>query len=149
MLSLPGLSFSMEQGEEIMTKPSQEHYEYDRESDLLDVYFEEKRAAWTIELTEHILLSLDRATGNAVSLSLLDFAELSRPTPFGLKSFPLTGLADLPNVERELVMHALISPPVNRWLDVSVVQTMPDSPFIITHIEPSISQTLDFLSAAA
>ena len=132
-----------------MTEQWKEQYEYDKESDLLDVYFGEKRAAWTIELTDHILLSLDRKTGQVVSLSFLDFTELSRPTPLGVKSFPLTGLADLPHIERELVMHALTTPPVNKWLDVSVVQTMPDSPFIVTHVERSISQTLDFIPAAA
>ncbi len=132
-----------------MSEHWKEHCEYDKESDLLDVYFGEKRAAWTIELTDHIVLSLDREAGQVVSLSFLDFTELSRPTPLGLRSFPLTELADLPHLERELVMHSLTTPPVNRWLDVSVVQTMPDSPFIVTHIEPSISQTLDFIPAAA
>ena len=102
-----------------------------------------------IELTDHILLSLDRKTGQVVSLSFFDFSELCRPTPLGLRSFPLTGLADLPHIERELVMHALTTPPVNKWLDVSVVQTMPDSPFIVTHVEPAISQTLDFVPAIA
>jgi uncharacterized protein YuzE len=126
-----------------------EHYEYDRESDVLDVYFGEKRAAWTIELTEHIMLSLDRKTGQVVSLSLLDFSELIRPTPLGLRSFPLTGLADLPQVERERVAQALTTPPVNHWLDVSVVQTMPDSPFIVTHVEPSRAQTMNVVPAAA
>ncbi len=133
----------------IKNEHREEHYEYDKESDLLDVYFGEKRAAWTIELTDHIMLSLDRKSGQVVSLSFLDFSELSRLTPLGLRSFPLTGLADLPHVERERVMHALTTPPVNKWLDVSVVQTMPDSPFIVTHVEPSISQRLDFLPAAA
>ena len=132
-----------------MAEQWKEHYEYDEASDLLDVYFGEKRAAWTIELTDHILLSLDRKTGQVISLAFLDFTELSRPTPLGLRSFPLTGLADLPHVERELVMHALTTPPVNKWLDVSVVQTMPDSPFIVTHVEPSIAKTLDFVPATA
>lgn len=40
-----------------MSETWKEHFEYDRESDLLDVYFEEKRAAWTIELTDHIMFS--------------------------------------------------------------------------------------------
>lgn len=132
-----------------MAKNLKEYYEYDEKSDLLDVYFGEKRPAWTIELTDHILCSLDRETGQVVALSFLDFTELIRPTPFGLRSFPLTGLADLPQVERELVMQALTTPPVNKWLDVSVVQTMPDSPFIVTHVESSISQKLNFLPAAA
>lgn len=127
-----------------------EHYEYDDVSDLLDVYFGEKRAAWTIELTDHILLSLDRQTGQAVSLSFLDFTELICPTPLGLRSFPLTGLADIPVAERDLVIHALTTPPVNKWLDISVVQTMPDSPFIVTHVAAASSQqVLDLIPAAA
>ena len=132
-----------------MTAQYTEHYEYDEAGDLLDVYCGEKWATWTIELTEHMLLSLDRETEQVVSLSFLDFTELIRPTSFGPRSFPLTGLADLPHVERELMLHALTTPPINKWLDVSVVQTMPDSPFVVTHVEPSISQTLDFLSVAA
>ena len=132
-----------------MSEQYTEQHEYDEVSDLLDVYFGEKRAAWTIELTEHIVLSVDRETQQVVSLSFLDFTELIRPTPFGPRSYPLTGFADLPQAERELVMHILTTPPVNRWLDVSVVQTLPDSPFVVTHIEPSISQTIDVISAAA
>jgi hypothetical protein len=87
-----------------MTEQLTEHYEYDEVSNLLDVYFGEKRAAWTIELTDHIMLSLDRQTGQAVSLSFLDFTELIHPTPLGLPSFPLTGLADLPATERNLLL---------------------------------------------
>lgn len=132
-----------------MNEQHSEHYEYDEVSDLLDVYFGEKRAAWTIELTDHILLSLDRKARQIISLSFLDFTELSRPTPLGMRSFPLTGLADLPQAERELVIHVLTTPPASRWLDVSVVQSLPDSPFIVTHVEPSIAQTLDFLPVAA
>jgi hypothetical protein len=132
-----------------MTEQFTEHYEYDKESDLLDVYFGEKRAAWTIELTDHIILSLDRQTGQAVSLSFLDFTELIHPTPLGPRSFPLTGLADLPLAERELITHALTTPPVNKWLDISVVQTMPDSPFVVTHLEASSSQVLNLVPTAA
>lgn len=132
-----------------MIKQLTEFHEYDEMSDLLDVYFGEKRAAWTIELTDHIMLSLDRQTGQAVSLSFLDFTELIRPTPLGPPSFPLTGLADLPATERKLVIQALTTPPVNKWLDISVVQTMPDSPFIVTHLSTSSQQVLNLIPAAA
>jgi hypothetical protein len=131
-----------------MSEQLTEHYEYDEMSDLLDVYFGEKRAVWTIELTDHIMLSLDRQTGQAVSLSLLDFRELIRPTPLGMCSFPLTGLADLPLAERDLVIHALTTPPVSKWLDISVVQAMPDSPFIVTHLTSS-QQVRDLIPIAA
>ena len=113
-----------------------EYYEYDAEGEVLDVYFSEKRPAWTIELTPNIMLSIDRTLRQAVSLTLLDYTELIRPTDWGLRSFPITGLADLPIPERNLVIEILNSPPVNHWLDVSDVQTLPDSPFAVTHVEP-------------
>jgi hypothetical protein len=122
---------------------------YDEASDLLDVYFGEKRPAWTIELTDHIMLSIDRQTGQAVSLSFLDFTELIRPTPLGLRSFPLAGLADLPLTERDLVVKVLTSPPVNAWLDISTVQTLPDSPFVVTHLEPPPLEVLKLISVPA
>ncbi len=118
-----------------MTEQLIEIHEYDQESDVLDVYFGEKRPAWTIELTDNINLSIDRETGRAVGLSFLDFTELIRPTPLGPRSFPLTGLADLPLVERDLVIKVLTTLPVNAWLDISAVQTLPDSPFAVTHLQ--------------
>ncbi|MCE7979944.1 MAG: DUF2283 domain-containing protein [Caldilinea sp. CFX5] len=113
-----------------------EQYAYDEEGDVLDVYFVENRPAWTIELTPNILISIDRAGRQVVSLTLLDYTELSRRTEWGPRSFPITGLAGLPFAERDLVLQILNSPPVNRWLDVSSVQTLPDSPFAVTHLEP-------------
>lgn len=113
-----------------------EWYEYDKEGDVLDVYFGAKRPAWTIELTPNIMVSVDRANQQAVSLTLIDYTELVRPTIWGARSFPITGLADLPIEERDLVLAILNSSPVNRWLDMSAVQMLPDSPFAVTHLEP-------------
>jgi hypothetical protein len=124
------------------------HYEYDEASDLLDVYFSEKRPAWTIELTDHIMLSIDWQTGQVVSLSFIDFTELIRPTPLGPRSFPLTGLADLPLTERDLVIKVLTSRPVNTWLDISSVETLPDSPFAVTHLEPPPPEVLNLVAIA-
>ena len=113
-----------------------EWYDYDKEGDVLDVYFGAKRPAWTIELTPNIMISVDRANQQAVSLTLIDYTELVRPTIWGARSFPITGLADLPIEERDLVLTILNSLPVNRWLDMSAVQMLPDSPFAVTHLEP-------------
>jgi hypothetical protein len=123
-------------------------YEYDPESDVLDVYFGPKRPAWTIELTGNVMLSIDRQTGKATALSLLDFTELIRPTPLGPRSFPLTGLADLPLTERDMVIRALTTPPVSRWLDVSSVQSLPDSPFAVTHLEKPPRHVLSLVPSA-
>ncbi len=131
-----------------MEKTRQASYAYDPESDILDVYFGEKRPAWTIELTDNIMIAIDREEGGATGLTLLDFTELIRPTPFGPRSFPVTGLADLPIAERDLVLRILNSSPVNAWVDVSAVEKLPDSPFAVAHLESPPREVLDLLSAA-
>jgi hypothetical protein len=132
-----------------MANPMIENYSYDPESDVLEVYFGAKRPAWTIELTGNIMLSIDRQIGRAVALSFLDFTELTRPTPFGPPSFPLTGLADLPSSERNMVIKVLTTPPVSEWLDVSAVQRLPDSPFVVTHLETPPLALRDLVPVAA
>ncbi len=39
-------------------RSEEQHFEYDRESDMLDVYFGPKRRAWTIELTDNITIRI-------------------------------------------------------------------------------------------
>jgi hypothetical protein len=131
-----GLFTSTAKGKAIM----QEWYEYDPEGDVLDVYFDEKRPAWTIELTPNILISIDRTAQRAIRLTLMDYAELIRPTDWGVRSFPITGLADLPLLERDLVLTVVNTSPVNRWLDISAVQMLPDSPFAVTHLAPPLHE---------
>ena len=118
-----------------MNKQLSIHYEYDEIGDVLDIYFGENRRAWTIELTENIMISIDRQTEEAVSLTLLDFTELIRPTPVGPQSFPLTGLDDIPADERDLVIKVLTTPPVSDLLDVSSVLSPPASLLPIMHLE--------------
>lgn len=126
-----------------------ERFEYDVESDTLDVLFGEKRSAWTIELTPNILLSIDRSRKIIVRLTFSDYTELVRPTLLGIRSFPITGFAQLPNVEREIVANVLNSVEVRRWLDVSTVQDLPDSPFVVTHLQPPPVELADKLFAIA
>jgi hypothetical protein len=126
-----------------------ETYQYDPEGDVLEVYFGEQQKAWTIELTDNISISIDRATRRAIGLSLLDFKELIKRTPLGPRSFPLTGLADLPLIERDLVIEILTTSPVNAWLDVSTVQTLPDSPFSVTHLQSLPHEAMKMITVAA
>ena len=44
-----------------------EWYEYDEAGDVLEVYFGERRAAWTIELTPNIMISIDRVAQQALA----------------------------------------------------------------------------------
>ena len=115
---------------------TQEWYEYDEESDVLEVYFTEKRRAWTIELTSNIMISVDRDSEQVIGLIFLDYSELIRPVLWGVRNFPITGLADLPSDERLLVSRLLKTKAVQRWLDLSTVENLPDSPFTVTHLQP-------------
>lgn len=49
---------------------------YNETEDILDVFFNENEPATGIELTDHILLRLDKKTGRAISLTLLHFSIL-------------------------------------------------------------------------
>ncbi len=123
-----------------------EWYEYDEEGDVLDVYFvAERQSAWTIELTPNIMISIDRLRQQVVGLTFMDYSALIAPTPWGPRSFPIVGLADLPLTERNLVFTVLNNPPVQKWLDVSVVENLPDSPFSVAHLESPPSELLDSL----
>jgi hypothetical protein len=113
-----------------------EWYEYDEEGDVLDVYFvAERRPAWTIELTPNIMISIDRMRQEIVGLTFLDCTALIEPTLWGRRSFPITGLANLPIEEQELLFTVLSHPSVQAWLDISVVENLPDSPFTVAHLE--------------
>lgn len=126
-----------------------EWYEYDEEGDVLDVYFADKRPAWTIELTSNIMIAIDREMRKVVRLTFLDYTELVRRTPWGARSFPITGLANLPMPERDLVLAVLNSPAVSKWLDISTVQSLPDSPFAVAHLEAPPSQVQSLVPLAA
>ncbi len=136
-------------GEKQTEKTQAEWYEYDEVGDVLDVYFGEKRPAWTIEITSNILLSVDRAAKQPVQLTFMDYTELIRPTIWGMRSFPITGLSELPLGERDLVIQILNSPPIKQWLDVSDVQSLPDSPFAVTHLEPPPQKLADLVFVTA
>ena len=127
-----------------------EWYEYDEEGDVLDVYFVAKRRpAWTIELTPNIMISIDRVSQQAVGLTFLDYTALIEPTLQGRRSFPVIGLANLPIEEQELVFIILNHPSVQAWLDISVVENLPDSPFTVAHLESPPSELLSILPVEA
>lgn len=126
-----------------------EWVEYDEEGDVLDVYFVDNRRAWTIELTPNIMIAIDREKREVVRLTFLDYTELIRQTSWGARSFPITGLANLPLPECDLVLMLLNSALVTKWLDVSSVQNLPDSPFAVAHLEAPPSKVRSLMPLAA
>ncbi len=110
-------------------------FEYDEIGDVLEVYFGEKQPAWAIELTPNIIVSINRQIRRPVMLTLMDYSEMVRPGLLGARSFPITGLADMPQDERDLVLELLTSHPLMDLLDVSTVENLPDSPFTVAHVK--------------
>jgi hypothetical protein len=109
---------------------------YDENDDLLEIFFGENEPATGIELTEHILLRLNKTTGRAVSLTLLHFSILIERTEFGPRSYPLDKLEELPVDLREQVIRVIMALPVNRFLKISFFQESPTKRVPLTYVEP-------------
>lgn len=107
---------------------------YDEISDTLYVSFEPQVKATGIELNDHILLRIDKKTGQAVGLTFFEYSLLVQKTEIGFRSFPLTGLAALSDDLRELVLDILQHPPVSHLLSLSaytpsMAETIPITSF--------------------
>ncbi len=99
-----------------MTEPI---YTYDQDGDILYISFSPGKKGTGIELNDHILLRLNKAEHRAIGLTLLDYSVLAQPTELGPRSFPLTGLSELPDELRQLVLEVITTPPVNEILTLS------------------------------
>jgi hypothetical protein len=113
---------------------------YDEISDTLTVVFESGKPSTGIELTDHILLRLDPQTGVAVSLSFFDYSVLSQTTELGLRSFPLTGLANLSKELQESTLGVLQKEPVCEFLQVSAYTPFLHQTLPIVLLQPVIEK---------
>ena len=110
-----------------MTKPI---FNYDAMSDTLYVSFAPGEKATGIELNDHILLRINKKERRAIGLTFLDYSLLAQRTEVGPRSFPLTGLAELSDELREIVLDILLRPPVSDVLFLStytpsIAETVP------------------------
>jgi uncharacterized protein YuzE len=99
-----------------MTEPV---YNYDEEGDTLYITFAPGEQATGIELTDHILLRINKQEWRAVGITLFDYSILAQQTELGPRSFPLTGFDAVPAETRELVLDILLQPPVREILTLS------------------------------
>ena len=118
-----------------MTK---QNYNYDELSDTLYVSFAPGEKATGIELNDHILLRINKRERRAIGLTFFDYSLLAQKAEVGPRSFPLTGLADLSDELREVVVDILKHPPVSDILFLStytpsIIETMP-----ITSLRPVV-----------
>ncbi len=102
---------------------------YDEVSDTLYVSFAPSEHATGIELTSHILLRFNKQERKAVGLTFLEYSLLAQKTDMGPRSFPLTGLTELSEELRDIVLDILQRPPVSDVLLLSLYT-------------PSISETI-------
>ncbi len=107
-------------------------FKYDEVGDTLYITFVPGKKATGIALNDQLLLRVDRATRQAVGVTIFDYSYLAQPTDMGVRSLPLTGLAELSDELRELALEILQEPPVNEILLVSnyspsVTETIPIS----------------------
>lgn len=116
-----------------MIKPN---FNYDEISDTLYISFNPGEKATGIELNDHILLRVNKKERRAIGLTFFDYSLLAQKAEFGPRNFPLTGLAQLSDELREIVLDILLRPPVSSILYLSsytpsFVDTIP-----ITSIQP-------------
>jgi uncharacterized protein YuzE len=109
-------------------------FNYDEVSDTLYISFEPNAKATGIELNDHILLRINKAERKVIGLTFFEYSVLAQKTEVGPRSFPLTGLAELSDELRALVLYILQQPPVNRVLSLSaytpsIVETIPITSF--------------------
>jgi uncharacterized protein YuzE len=111
-------------------------FDYDEMSDTLYVSFAPGESATGIELNEHILLRINKQERRAIGLTFFEYSILAQRTEVGPRSFPLTGLTELSDELRDIVLEILLRPPISKILSLSaytpsLVETIP-----ITSLQP-------------
>ena len=109
---------------------------YDEVSDMLYISFAPGEAATGIELTDHILLRINKSERRAIGLTLLDYSLTALATDIGPRSFPLTGLDQLSPEMRAMVLDILLHPPMGDILSLSAYTPSPDEVIPIILLQP-------------
>ncbi len=91
---------------------------YDTEGDVLEIFFNDAAANATLELADGVFLRFDRQQRRPLSLGFIAASVLMNQTEFGPSLLSLTGLAKLPDSERQLILHLLQTPPLNLILQL-------------------------------
>jgi uncharacterized protein YuzE len=114
---------------------SQPAFNYDEASDTLYVSFAPGETATGIELNEHILLRINKQERRAIGLTFFEYSVLAQRTEVGPRSFPLTGLVELPQEVRDIVIEVLLHPPVSEILRLSAYTPSPLETIPITSLQ--------------
>jgi uncharacterized protein YuzE len=93
-------------------------YTYDEVSDTLTISYLSGETATGIELTDHILLRVDKANRSVVSITLFDYSLLTQTTAMGVRSFPLTGIHSLAESTRDFILESLQQEPIRDVIEL-------------------------------
>jgi hypothetical protein len=96
----------------------QYEYDYIREADILEIFFERGTATCAVEITDHITLRFRPEEQKAMSLILDNVSYLVKPAEIGPRSFRLKLECISPEL-RQTVIELITSAPVNQFLKVS------------------------------
>ena len=131
------------QYEETLDTGETARIEYDKEGDILEVFFADGSGKG-LELADEIVLRYEPKTDNPLSLILLNYSHLIKPTEYGPESFRLNGMEHLPPSERQKIMTMLTSTPLNRFLRVSALALSSDETQLvpITYIRQQLAVAL-------
>lgn len=99
-----------------MVKPI---FTYDELSDTLYISFAPGERATGIELNENLLLRINKAERRSIGLTVFNYSILAQKTAVGVRSLPLSGLAELSENLRQLTLEILLNPPIKEFLTVS------------------------------
>jgi uncharacterized protein YuzE len=116
-----------------MTEPV---FSYDEVSDTLYISFAPGEAATGIELTDHILMRVNKRERRVIGLTLLDYSLIAQTTEIGPRSFPLGGLDQLSLELRAMVLDMLLQPPVRDILSLSAYTPSPGEAIPIISLQP-------------
>ena len=116
-----------------MAKPV---FNFDEMSNTLYVSFGPGEEATGIELNDHILLRINKNERRAIGLTFFEYSVLAQRTEVGPRSFPLTGLAQLSDELRKIVLDILLGPPVSDILSLSAYTPSLAETIPITSIQP-------------
>ncbi len=111
-------------------------FNYDEISDTLYVSFAPGEGATGIELNDHILLRINKADRRAVGLTFFEYSLLAQRTEVGPRSFPLTGLAQLSDELRKLVLEIVLRSPVSDIISLNAYTPSSMETIPITSLQP-------------
>jgi hypothetical protein len=91
------------------------YFEYEPESDFLEIFFRQGEATYAVALTDSIILRFDWETAAPLSLSLVSASKLMQPAEYGQMYFEVS-VDEWPEEALEKIWSMLREPPLTDFL---------------------------------